>query len=113
MSVFGLAGPPIGGVAALGPLGFFAIPLTYSIGLVPALIAGVAYSVLWLASVEGRRRTALTVAIGIAAVVALSWIQGRQDLVLFMVWAASVAGLVCCLLANLVIRTVERDRSAV
>ena len=109
-AIFLLAGPPIGGIAALGPVGFFAIPLAYSIGLLPALFTGMAFSGLWLLEVKAAPRAALVTLVGILSSIVL--IYTASGATLFTAWAGGVAALVCALLANVVIGRTEMDRSA-
>ena len=110
LAIFLLAGPPIGGIAALGPVGFFAIPLAYSIGLLPALLTGMAFSGLWLCKVGAAPRLALVTLVGILSSILL--IHTPNSATLFAAWAGGVAALVCALLANVVIGRTEMDRSA-
>ena len=108
--LFGLVGPPIGGFAVLGLLGFPAIPIAYSVGFVPALVAGLAFIALWLRGFGNAHRVKGTVAIGVLASAVASARLPDQSMLVFMLWGGGFASLACAWLANRMIHVTERDR---
>ena len=108
LAIFTLAGPLIGGVAVVGPLGFFAYEVSYALGIVPAIVAGTLYSTLWIFGVEARQRALIVVVVGTCTSAAVSLAASGQEFLLYMAWAGCIASLACSMLANVVIRSTER-----
>lgn len=108
--LFGFVGPPIGGIAAFGLIGLVAVPGSYALGLMPALIASATFSTAWLLGLGERNRVIWTIVVGVLSS-ALSTIgMPEQGQLPFMAWGGGVAALFCALLANLMIRRTERER---
>ena len=110
MAVFAVAGPAIGAVAAVGPLGFFILPVAYSVGLAPAMVTGAVFCGLWYCNVPGGRRAVLSLIVGGVASGVWVLVTQAQSLTLWIVWAGCVSGLVCAALANLTIGVVEQGQ---
>jgi hypothetical protein len=94
LAIFAGAGPPIGAVAALGPFGFHAALISYSIGIIPAVVAGLVFVALWMLNVDAWPRSIWTVIAGVLACIAM-YLPSGGAFAFYMAWAGGVAAVLC------------------